>query len=239
MSCYDISSIFPCISNCRALRDLRLRLYLDFEPHVTDPWSVSPLTSVDIGHVRKFTLSTAIKSRPALIRGTETNLATILQIFTGSDALQDLEELRLRFFDEHSMSIVDPTILHLLRTTKNLKELYLAGLTLWSSSKNTEKVLLSSLHTLAVDQETDLEYLEPPNLACLRSHRTVKDWNIPDAFSGRLSSFKGGSYLFYQWNDNIVANDADCGPFPQLVTLELTFNNLSVISTPFDNRKSP
>lgn len=102
----------------------------------------------------------------------------------------------------------------------------MTGLILWSSSKSTEKVLLSSLHTLAVDHEADLGYLEVPNLVCLRCQRTVKDWYIPDVLPGRLSSFKGGSFFFYQWNEYLVANDADCEPFPRLVALELTFNSL-------------
>jgi hypothetical protein len=68
--------------------------------------------------------------------------------------------------------------------------------------------------------------LEVPNPAYLWCQRAVKDWYVPGVLPGRLSSFKGGSFFFYHWNDYLVANNADCEPFPLLVVVELTFNNL-------------
>jgi hypothetical protein len=174
-----------------------------------------------------------VKSSEGVQKSIAKNLALIMQLFAEKDALQYLEELRLSLPDKETKQ----EILNLLRGARNLSELYWTGAKP-ATNQSLEKVLLTKLHTLVIQYGSDLQHLDAPNLICLECHVDLPRFkgseggassHLPSTWAGALESISTPTFFLHRWNDLLVSENANDGPFSRVVVARFTVG-------PFDYR---
>lgn len=188
---FEILELIPCISACRALRELELVFdcYMPRPPNLL--WNMPPLTIDDIGHVRKLSISTVLLT--SSISKVAVNFFHLIRLYSTSDALRDLEELTLGFDNQ---DVVIHQLIDILKVTKNLRKLHWFG-----SSGNIQhpgRIRLNRLHTLVIEDGRNLRYLDVPNLVCFECSSTIlRAHLLPSASTSNLGSITARPSFLY------------------------------------------
>jgi hypothetical protein len=249
---YAISELASCVTICAVLRDLEL--IFDYSMKQAS-WEPQSLMLGNIKNVRKLSLGHTLlgsswmssSQRNARRSTIGHNIHSIIQVFSKRKALRHVEELRIalpqeirwelrdmpglsfiptsRELDLSYISSIQSCLLRLLFTAKRLNALHLVGGPLLEEAPNYKTVSLIQLHTLVVQFERDLNYIEAPNIVSLKCSEHWDQWPgipmVPSICPDNLLSLSIGSDLLYRWGKSRRSKNAADEPFSRLLILRL------------------